>query len=223
MGRHVPRLSFLSVLLSDEEALTPAEDCYHRLLTPGEHDELEFVEAYLKANSLTALYDSVFIPVITAAEADTARAAGRRAAIAHRAEPARNHRRPRHPSAGPRRSSGRSRGRGTPSPAPAPVSRLLPARAGGSRRTAGRDAHAVAATARLRGAEPPGKLVAGELLELVEKADVDAACISVVAPSTVIHARYLCVKLRGAFPSTENRYRTLGHDPRPDRCGQTAA
>ncbi len=40
MGRHVPRLSFLSVLLSDEEALTPAEDCYHRLLTVGEQDEM---------------------------------------------------------------------------------------------------------------------------------------------------------------------------------------
>ena len=38
-GRHVPRLSFLSVVLSDEEALTPAEDCYHRLLTLGEQDE----------------------------------------------------------------------------------------------------------------------------------------------------------------------------------------
>jgi hypothetical protein len=70
MGRHVPRLSFLSVLLSDEEALTPAEDCYHRLLTVGEQDELEFVEAYLKANSLTALYDAVFIPVIVATETD---------------------------------------------------------------------------------------------------------------------------------------------------------
>ncbi len=70
MGRHVPRLAFLSVLLSDEEALTPAEDCYHRLLTPGERDELELVESYLKANSLTALYDSVFIPVITSAERD---------------------------------------------------------------------------------------------------------------------------------------------------------
>ena len=70
MGRHVPRLSFLSVLLSDEEALTPAEDCYHRLLTVGEQDELEFVEAYLKGNSLSALYDSVFIPVIIATETD---------------------------------------------------------------------------------------------------------------------------------------------------------
>jgi predicted PurR-regulated permease PerM len=71
LGRHVPWLSFLSVVLSDDEALTPAEDCYYRLLTPGEHDEVEFTEAYLKANSLTALYDTVFIPVITTAEMES--------------------------------------------------------------------------------------------------------------------------------------------------------
>src|SRR3954471_12407453 len=70
MGRHVPRLAFLSVLLSDEEALTPAEDCYHRLLTVGEQDEMELVDSYLKANSLTALYDNVLIPAITLAETD---------------------------------------------------------------------------------------------------------------------------------------------------------
>ena len=46
----------------------------------------------------------------------------------------------------------------------------------------------------------PGKLAAGELLDLVEKSGVDAACISVVSPSTVIQARYLCVKLRARFP-----------------------
>ena len=57
-------------MLSDEEALTPAEDFYHRLLTINEQDELEFVEAYLKANSVSALYDSVFIPVIISTETD---------------------------------------------------------------------------------------------------------------------------------------------------------
>jgi hypothetical protein len=46
----------------------------------------------------------------------------------------------------------------------------------------------------------PGNLAAGELLGLVEKSSVDAACISVVSPSTVIQARYLCVKLRARFP-----------------------
>ena len=34
----------------------------------------------------------------------------------------------------------------------------------------------------------------------MEESGVDAACISVVSPSTVIQARYLCVKLRARFP-----------------------
>ena len=36
---------------------------------------------------------------------------------------------------------------------------------------------------------------------MVDEADVDAVCISVVAPSTVIHARYLCAKLRAQLPN----------------------
>lgn len=70
MGRHIPQLSFLSVVLGDEEALTPAQDCYYRLLTVGEQDEMDLLENYLKANSLTELYDSVLIPVIIAVEMD---------------------------------------------------------------------------------------------------------------------------------------------------------
>jgi hypothetical protein len=48
---------------------------------------------------------------------------------------------------------------------------------------------------------PPAKLVAGELVKLVDEADGDLVCISVVAPSTVIHARYLCAKLRAQLPN----------------------
>ena len=47
----------------------------------------------------------------------------------------------------------------------------------------------------------PAKLAAGEMVKLVDEADVDAVCISVVAPSTVIHARYLCAKLRAQLPN----------------------
>ena len=75
MGRHVPRLAFFSILLSDEQALTPAEECYHRLLSVGLNEASEVADTYVKENSLTALYDSVLIPVITAAETDYQRAA----------------------------------------------------------------------------------------------------------------------------------------------------
>jgi len=73
MGRHIPQLSFLSVLLSEEDALTPAEDFYHRLLRQGGHDELDLVESYLKSNPVCDLFDEVLIPAMTAAEEDFAR------------------------------------------------------------------------------------------------------------------------------------------------------
>jgi predicted PurR-regulated permease PerM len=70
LGRHVPELEFLGVLLSDEEALTPAEDFYQRMLTPGEHDEMDLVESFLESNAVAALYDDVLVPVVVAAERD---------------------------------------------------------------------------------------------------------------------------------------------------------
>jgi hypothetical protein len=42
----------------------------YRLLTPGDRDEWEFVDAYLKHYRRTALYDSVFLPVLSTVEAD---------------------------------------------------------------------------------------------------------------------------------------------------------
>ena len=69
----------------------------------------------------------------------------------------------------------------------------------------------------------PGKLAAGELLDLVEKSGVDAACISVVSPSTVIQARYLCVKLRARFPQLKIVIGLWGTTQGVTGCGQTAA
>jgi len=46
----------------------------------------------------------------------------------------------------------------------------------------------------------PTELGVDELIGLVAKAGVDVVCISVVAPSTVLQARYLCLKLRALLP-----------------------
>jgi len=198
IGRHVPRLSFLGVLLSNEEALTPAEDCYHLLLTPGDHDEIEFVDSYLKANSLTSLYDTVFIPVIAAAEIDAREDSldpdqllvieqslrdiiqdlGTRPVPVAEIE-----------------------ADATPAPAPTPPSRVccLPARAERDQLAGSMLAHLL----QQQGCEAwsaPGKLAPDELLAFLAKSDVDVACISVAAPSTVIHARFLCLKVRAHFP-----------------------
>ena len=203
MGRHVPRLSFLSIVLSDEEALTPAEDCYHRLLSVGEKDELEFVDAYLKANPLTVLYDSVFIPVLAAAETDARQGLLDEEQLAVLGQSMREivEDLAQRPVAEAKTDAAEA----PPAPAierlPTPACSVLslPVRAY-------RDELAGAMLTQLlrqQGflADNAGsKMVTGELLELVDKSDVDAVCISVVAPSTIIQARHLSTKLRARFP-----------------------
>ncbi|MEP7015183.1 MAG: AI-2E family transporter [Verrucomicrobiota bacterium] len=202
MGRHIPRLSFLSIMLSDEEALTPAEDCYHCLLTLGDQDEVEFVETYLKANSLTALYDSVFIPVITVAEKD-ARESLDREELAHVKQSLRDILEDL--GSRPRVAAQSEAVKTETGHVPALVHGFgcrvycLPARAE-------RDELAGAMLAQLlqqQGFEAKNasaKLDAGALLDIVGDDEAEVVCISVVAPTTIIHARYLCVKLRARFP-----------------------
>jgi len=199
MGRHIPRLSFLSVVLSDEEALTPAQDCYYRLLTVGEQDEMDLVEAYLKANSLTALYDSVLIPVITAVEIDHRLEVlddGQRALVQQSLRDIVDDLGARPPA--PSRIDA---DKAVAAPAPAPACRVycLPARADRDE-LAGTMLVQLLQQQGFEAQSAPAKLAIGELIGLVEKAGVDVVCISVVAPSTVLHARYLCLKLRALLP-----------------------
>lgn len=199
LGRHIPRLSFLSVVLSDEEALTPAEDCYYRLLTVGDQDELELVEGYLKKHSLTGLYDSVLIPVLTAVEID------HRLELLDDAQHAHVEQSLRDIVADlgvcPPGPSTLDPGQALAAPTPA-ATRVycLPARADRDE-LAGTMLVQLLQQQGVQAQSAPTALEVGELIGLVEKAGADAVCISVVAPSTVLHARYLCLKLRAVLPN----------------------
>jgi predicted PurR-regulated permease PerM/GAF domain-containing protein len=70
IGRHVPRLEFLGILLSEDQALASHEEFYHRLLSFSTDSAEEFATKYLETKSLTALYDKVLIPAIAAVEID---------------------------------------------------------------------------------------------------------------------------------------------------------
>ena len=73
IGRHVPRLEFLGILLSEDQALAPHEEFYHRLLSFSIDSAEEFATKYVETESLTALYDNVLIPAIGAVEIDAHR------------------------------------------------------------------------------------------------------------------------------------------------------
>ncbi len=198
IGRHVPRFAFLSILLSDQDALTPAEDCYYRLLTPGERDEWEFVDAFLKHNSRTALYDTVLLPVLSAVEKD-ARAEAIDETQRRNVEES---------MAGIVEELG---GRSTVpevedlEEADAPFIEhdvyCLPARAD-------RDELAGAMLVQLLKEQGfaarnfEGSLAMGEMLRLVETTFAEVVIISVVAPTTATHARQLCQRLRARLPQT---------------------
>jgi predicted PurR-regulated permease PerM len=73
MGRHIPSLSFLNVILGEEEALAPTDQMYRRLLQQHTFvSGYETAENFVAASSLAQFYDQVLLPVLRACERDYA-------------------------------------------------------------------------------------------------------------------------------------------------------
>jgi predicted PurR-regulated permease PerM len=70
LGRYLPQLSFLHIMLGDEPVLQPSAQLYQRLLAMNQQDAREVVDTYMKDAPLVDLYDSVLVPALTLAEQD---------------------------------------------------------------------------------------------------------------------------------------------------------
>jgi len=70
LGRHVPHLGFLPLLLGDEPVLTPDARVYQRLLAMDQEEAEQVLESLLEEKSLEEVYDSVLIPALNLAEQD---------------------------------------------------------------------------------------------------------------------------------------------------------
>ncbi len=70
LGRHIPHLSFLHILLGDQPVLAAEAQVYQRLLAMDDHEARTVADVYLGENSLVQLYDSVIIPALMMAEQD---------------------------------------------------------------------------------------------------------------------------------------------------------
>ena len=187
MGRHIPKLAFLSIVLSDDEALTPAEDCYQRLLRSGEQDEMELVDNYLKTNPMSALFDSVLMPVVAAAGMDH-----RLGFIDDSQLESVEH------------ALGDIVDAVSPDFAAADDGACMvccvPARAQRDQ-LAGEMLVRLLRQQGISAQNTAARMPLGELVASVRKKNAAAVCISVVAPSTLIHARYLCAKFGAVMPN----------------------
>ncbi|MDB4981524.1 MAG: putative permease, partial [Myxococcales bacterium] len=73
LGKHVPRLAFLGVLLGDEPALEPQLVLYQRLLAGDEEEAQDILETQLEAGPRAQVFDEIVIPALLLAGRDRAR------------------------------------------------------------------------------------------------------------------------------------------------------
>lgn len=73
LGRHVPQLAFLDIMLGNQPVLSPAETLYQRLLAGDLGEAIERAEEFLVERPLAAFYDEVAIPALVYCEHDRRR------------------------------------------------------------------------------------------------------------------------------------------------------
>lgn len=70
LGKYVPGMKFLSMLLGSEAALDPPTQFYQRMLSEDADHVVELATEHVDKSSLARFYDDVFVPALLQAEAD---------------------------------------------------------------------------------------------------------------------------------------------------------
>ena len=70
IGKYVPQLRFLDILLGDEPVLAPPERIYQRLLAADQEEATDLAREYLKELGLERTFDEVLNPALSLAEQD---------------------------------------------------------------------------------------------------------------------------------------------------------
>jgi hypothetical protein len=197
MGRYVPNMGYLNVILGVEPVLTPQARFYQRLLAMDQDEAEDLAEDFANEKGLLALYDEMVIPALALAEQDR---------HAHTLEEQRerfifdttrdlieyleDRSKPKDEiEAKPKNVVHR----------PAPPVCIVPAHD---------EADQVAALVLARMLEAPEfnpqvishPLLSAETMDELEKKACKIACISAVPPHAAAHAGHLCKRLKSRFP-----------------------
>jgi len=196
IGKHVPQLSFLDVLLGNEPVFEPRKRLYQRLLAGDEEEAAELVEEDLEKRPLVEVYDSMLIPALAMAETHWRRGELDEDRHDFILQSLKEMIRQRDESQQEVQANEGIEGIEEP---PRACVLCLPARD---------QADEIAATMLAQLLATSGCLVqsvsvaaaVSEMVDLVERRRADVVCISATPPSAVMHARHLCRRLRGRFP-----------------------
>lgn len=214
IGKHVPQLGFLDIMLGDEPVLPPHIRLYQRLIAGDDEEAGELAHQLLDEGALERVYDQVLLPALALAEED--HHAGRideqryqfvRQSLrelveelaeeehARRARQAAAQQRAKDQPAKPQKPQPR---RALPKDCPVYVG-CLPARDEADEIVV----HMLKNLLEFRGycaTVASVTSLAAEMVALIDKQPTDIVCVSALPPSAVAHARYLCKRIHARFP-----------------------
>jgi predicted PurR-regulated permease PerM len=75
MGRYIPEMGWLNVLLGVEPVLTPEARYYQRLIALDQEEAAELAEKYAEEHGVAALFENILVPALSLAETDRHRGA----------------------------------------------------------------------------------------------------------------------------------------------------
>jgi uncharacterized membrane protein len=200
LGKYVPALEFLSILLGNQPALDEPSTYYQRLSARDQEEALRIVDDQVKATSPEQVYDALLLPTLVNAGRDRLRGGLNDAdtrfiqesieAAIVKVEAAQHEHKKEHLT-----------GEAVVVPGARPTVRLLG--------VAARDENDAVALRMLRhllqtesceldivGPE----VLSSELLAQIEEKEPAAICIAALPPGGLARARYLCKRLRKRFP-----------------------
>lgn len=70
MGRHIPQMRFLHILLGDDAELSPEAHFYERMLAMDQPEARQIAGKFLDGRGLVELYDNVVLPALILSEQD---------------------------------------------------------------------------------------------------------------------------------------------------------
>jgi predicted PurR-regulated permease PerM len=195
IGKHVPQLSFLAILLGNEPVFEPKRQVYQRLLAGDQEEAAELVDDDLENRPLVEVYDTLLIPALALAETDWHHGEldeGRHNFILQSLKEMINEKGEGQQEV--QAKEGIEDGNQT-----RPCILCLSARDEADEIAAMMLAQLLA-TGECLVQSLSFTATAGELVDLVQRRKPDVVCISATPPVAVMHARHLCKQIRGRFP-----------------------
>ena len=210
IGRYVPQLEFLGVLLGSDPVLAPEQRFYQRLLSGNAEEAVEIAETYVDEKSALAFYDEVAVPAMRLAEVDRRRgtsdkdfrlivAEGALAVVREVAEHVRESRLTQVSGTG-ENSEAAELSQEVEVKSPPGAFLCIAGRTKLDEAAAAMLAQILTDEADIPSRVLPASAISLDALGRLDLSDVEVVCLSYFHPKPEVYARYVCRRLKRRFP-----------------------